>query len=94
MAYNPFVWLVLQLINIYFWIVVAAVIMSWLTAFGVINIHNQFARSAVRALDALTEPVFRQIRRVIPAIGGLDFSPLIVLLALQFLAYLITYYTF
>jgi len=93
MAYNPFVWLVLQLINIYFWIVVAAVIMSWLTAFGVINIHNQFARSAVRALDALTEPVFRQIRRVIPAIGGLDFSPLIVLLALQFLAYLITYYT-
>ena len=93
MVYNPFVWLLLQLINIYFWIVVAAVIMSWLTAFGVINIHNQFARSAVRALDALTEPVFRQIRRVIPAIGGLDFSPLIVLLALQFLAYLITYYT-
>lgn len=94
MVYNPFVWLLLQLINIYFWIVVAAVIMSWLTAFGVINIHNQFARSAVRALDALTEPVFRQIRRIIPAIGGLDFSPLIVLLALQFLVYLITYYSF
>ena len=89
---NPIVWLLLQLINIYFWIVVAAVIVSWLTAFGVINVHNQFARSALRVLDALTEPVFRQIRRVIPPIAGLDFSPLIVLLALQFVAYLLVYY--
>lgn len=89
---NPIVWLLLQLINIYFWIVVAAVIVSWLTAFGVINVHNQFARSALRVLDALTEPVFRQIRRVIPPITGLDFSPLIVLLALQFVAYLLVYY--
>lgn len=89
---NPIVWLLLQLINIYFWIVVAAVIVSWLTAYGVINVHNQFARSALRVLDALTEPVFRQIRRVIPPIAGLDFSPLIVLLALQFVAYLLVYY--
>jgi len=92
MIYNPFVWLLLQLINIYFWIVVAAVVVSWLTAFGVINIHNQYARSALRVLDALTEPVFRPLRRLIPPIAGLDFTPLIVLLALQFLAYLIAYY--
>ncbi len=89
---NPFVWLVLQLIDIYTWVVIAAVIMSWLTAFGVINIHNQFARSVMRVLDALTEPLFRQIRHIIPPIGGLDLSPLIVLLALQFLSYLIVYY--
>ena len=89
---NPFVWLALQLIDIYTWVIIAAVIMSWLTAFGVVNIHNQFARTVMRVLDALTEPLFRQIRRVIPPIGGLDLSPLIVLLGLQFLSYLIVYY--
>ena len=92
MYYNPFVWLILRLLDIYTWVVIAAVIMSWLVAFGVVNTYNQFARSAVQLLDALTEPVFRQVRRVIPPIGGLDISPLIVLIALQFLSYLIAYY--
>lgn len=92
MFYNPFVWLILTLIQLYTWVVVAAVVMSWLVAFGVINTYNQFARSVVTALDALTDPVFRQVRRVIPPIGGLDISPLIVLIGLQFLSYLITYY--
>lgn len=92
MYYNPFVWLILRLLDIYTWVVIAAVIMSWLVAFGVVNTYNQFARSAVQLLDALTEPVFRQVRRVIPPIGGLDISPLIVLIGLQFLSYLIAYY--
>jgi YggT family protein len=89
---NPFVWLILTLIDIYTWVVIAAVVMSWLVAFGVINTYNQLARSVVHLLDALTEPVFRQVRRVIPAIGGLDISPLIVLIGLQFLSYLVAYY--
>jgi YggT family protein len=89
---NPFIWLILQIISIYTWIVIAAVVMSWLIAFGVINTYNRFARSVVQFLDAMTEPVFRQVRRVIPPIGGLDISPLIVLIALQFLSYLILYY--
>ncbi len=92
MLYNPFVWLILTLIEIYTWVVIAAVVMSWLVAFGVINTYNQFARSVVSLLDALTDPVFRQVRRVIPPIGGLDISPLIVLIGLQFLSYLIAYY--
>jgi YggT family protein len=92
MYYNPFVWLILRLIEIYTWVVIAAVVMSWLVAFGVINVYNRFARSVVQALDAMTDPVFRQVRRVIPPIGGLDLSPLIVLIALQFLSYLIVYY--
>jgi YggT family protein len=91
-APNPFVWLILTLIEIYTWIVIAAVVMSWLVAFGVINTYNQFARSVVRSLDAMTEPVFRQVRRVIPTIGGLDISPLIVLIGLQFFSYLVAYY--
>jgi YggT family protein len=97
MSYNPFVpfiWLLLRLIDIYIWVVIIAVVMSWLVAFGVINTFNPFARSVVRFLDAVTEPVFRQVRRVIPPIGGLDLSPLIVLILLQFLSYSISYYLF
>lgn len=89
---NPFLWLILNIIQIYTWVIVAAVIASWLVAFGVVNLRNEFVRRVVQILDALTEPVFRQIRRVIPPIGGLDLSPLIVLIALQFLAYLLVYY--
>jgi len=92
MYYNPAIWLVLTLINLYTWIIVLAVVMSWLVAFGVINTFNRFARAVVGFLDAATEPVFRQVRRVIPPLGGLDISPLIVLILLQFISYTITYY--
>jgi YggT family protein len=67
---------------------------SWLVAFGVLNTYNQFARSLIRALDALTEPVFRQIRRIIPPLGGLDLSPLIVIIALQALKMLVNGYAY
>jgi YggT family protein len=89
---NPFIWLILTILDIYTWVIIAAVIASWLVSFGVVNIHNQFARSLIIALQALTEPVFRPIRRVIPPMGGLDLSPLVALLAIQFLRYLIVYY--
>ena len=72
-------------LQFYTWVVIAAVIVSWLVNFGVINIHNQIARMVVTALFALTEPVFRQIRRVIPPFGGLDLSPLVVIFAIYFL---------
>ena len=91
--YNPAIWLVLRLIDLYTWVVIVAVVVSWLVAFGVINTFNHFARSVVQVLDALTDPVFRQVRRVIPPIGGLDLSPLIVLILLQFLSYVIVYYS-
>ena len=83
--HNPIVWLLLTLLDLYWWVVVIAVVVSWLVAFGVLNTHNHLARSIVRALDALTEPVFRPIRRVLPSLGGLDLSPLIVLIAIMFL---------
>lgn len=93
MYYNPAIWLLLRLIDLYTWVVIIAVVVSWLVAFGVINTYNHFARSVVRVLEALTEPVFRQVRRVIPPIGGLDLSPLIVLILLEFLSYAIAYYS-
>jgi YggT family protein len=65
------------------------VIVSWLTGFGIINSYNPIARSVIRALHALTEPLFAPIRRIIPPIGGLDLSPLIALLIIFFLQRLI-----
>jgi YggT family protein len=91
---NPIIWLVQELISLYWWIVIIAVVMSWLVAFGVVNTFHPFARGVVRFLDAVTEPVFRQVRRVIPAIGGLDLSPLIVLILLEFLSMSINYVYF
>jgi len=88
---NPIFWLILQLLDIYTWIVIAAVVASWLIAFNVINLHNAFVRGIVRALDALTEPVFRLVRRVLPAIGGIDLSPIVVILGIMFIRYVIIY---
>lgn len=75
---------VLQVLELYQWVVIGAVISSWLINFSVINAHNQFVGMVVAALYALTEPVFRAIRRVVPTFGGLDLSPIIVLLLIYF----------
>ncbi|HTQ13090.1 MAG TPA: YggT family protein [Rhizomicrobium sp.] len=77
--------LLIYLLEIYWWIVVVAVVMSWLVGFGVVNIHNPSARMIVRALDAVTDPLFRRIRRVLPDLGGIDISPMIVLIGIWFL---------
>jgi YggT family protein len=77
--------LLLTILDLYWWVIIAAVIASWLVGFGIINAYNPIARSILRTLHALTEPVFGPVRRVIPALGGLDLSPLIVLLLLTFL---------
>ncbi len=91
---NPIVSLILLLIDIAQWVVIAAVIASWLVAFNVINAGNPLVGSILRVLDALTEPVFRQVRRVMPPIGGLDLSPLVVLVALWFLERVVIWLTF
>ena len=84
---NPVAYLLYELLEFYKWIVIAAVIVSWLTAFNVINERNNFVRTVLRILITLTDPVFRQIRRVIPPIGGLDLSPIIVFVIIWFLQY-------
>jgi YggT family protein len=86
---NPIAALLIAVLEFYKWIVIAAVIVSWLTAFNVINQHNNFVRTVLRMLYALTEPVFRPIRKVIPPMGGLDLSPIIVFLIIWFLQYTI-----
>jgi len=76
--------LLLTILDLYWWVIIAAVISSWLVGFGIINAYNPIARSILRALHALTEPVVGQVRRVIPALAGRDLARLMVLLLLTF----------
>jgi len=77
--------LISQLITLYIWVVIAGAVMSWLIAFNVVNIRNRFIYAFANALNALTEPLYRPIRRILPPMGGLDLSPIIVIFALLFL---------
>ncbi|HEX5997966.1 MAG TPA: YggT family protein [Hyphomicrobiaceae bacterium] len=75
------------LIGLYIWVIIASVVLSWLIAFNVINAYNPFVRSLWGGINALTEPLLRPIRRVLPDMGGLDISPMILwigCLALQY----------
>lgn len=72
------------LITLYVYVIIASVIFSWLIAFNVINPSNEFVRALWRGLDALTEPLLRPIRRFMPDLGGIDLSPLILLLGCYF----------
>jgi len=64
-------------------VIFVQVVIGWLVLFNVINTHNAFVRSLVYALERLTDPIYRPIRRLLPNLGGIDFSPLVVLLAIQ-----------
>ena len=79
----------LLILSLYTYVLIATVIASWLVGFGVINTYNPVARTVLRILHALTEPVLAPIRRILPALGGLDLSPLIALLIVFFLERLI-----
>ncbi len=72
-------------LNLYTWILIASAIFSWLYAFNVINSRNQFVDAIGRFLYNVTEPVLAPIRRVMPNLGGIDISPIIVLLIIFFL---------
>ena len=65
------------------WIIIAQVIISWLVAFNVINTSSNFVRTVLDALDRLTAPLYRPIRKIMPDFGGIDFSPIVLILAIQ-----------
>lgn len=73
------------LLNILWWIIIAQVIASWLIAFNVINVHSGGVRAFLNALDRLTAPLYRPIRKLLPDFGGLDFSPLVILILIAIL---------
>lgn len=73
------------LISLYVYVIFASVILSWLMGFGVVNPHNPTVRAIYQALSALTEPLLRPIRNIMPDLGAIDISPLVLLLACQFI---------
>jgi YggT family protein len=79
---KPLIVVLIYLLDAYWWIIIAAVIVSWLIAFNVINTRHHVVAMIVDVLYRLTEPAFRPIRKLMPNFGGLDLSPLIVLLIL------------
>ncbi len=81
-------------LRIYTWLVIAMVIMSWLVAFGVINTRNDFVRMIFDFLHRVTEPVLSRIRRIMPDLGGIDLSPIILLLGIFFLQQVIIRYLY
>lgn len=72
------------LITLYTYIIIANVILSWLMAFGVINAYNPIVRSIWQGINAITEPLLRPIRNLLPNMGGIDISPIVLLLACYF----------
>ncbi len=73
------------ILSLFVWLLIASAIMSWLFAFGVVNTRNQFVRMLAEFLYRITEPVLRPIRGFIPSIGGIDLSPIVVIIAIFFI---------
>ena len=73
------------LITLYIYIIFASVILSWLMGFGVVNPHNPTVRAIYQALLAVTEPLLKPIRAILPDLGAIDISPIILLLGCQFI---------
>ena len=86
-------WLVITLIDLYIYVIIAMVILSWLFAFNVVNFNNQFVRQLHNIITQLTEPVLGPIRRMLPNLGGIDLSPMVLLLGLFFFKNLILEYS-
>ena len=76
---------VMLVLNIYTWILIGSAVLSWLIAFNVVNTRNQFVSTVWDMLYRVTEPVLRPIRERLPNLGGLDISPVILLLIIFFL---------
>lgn len=91
---NPLFMLISIVCSILFWIIVASVILSWLVAFNVVNTRNTFMSRLYTALNSFTERLYAPIRKAIPTIyGGMDISPVIVLIALQMIQYTLGWLT-
>ncbi len=81
----PLIGFLVLVIDLYIWVVIASAILSWLIAFNVVNTSNRFVYSVAEMLYRLTEPALRPLRSIIPNLGGLDISPVILILFLLFL---------
>src|SRR3954471_2958140 len=86
--------IILIVLDLYVWLLIASAILSWLIAFNVVNTRNQFVASVAEFLYRITEPVLRPIRNILPDLGGLDISPIILILLIMLIQRVISYYIY
>ena len=82
---DPLLQVLIIALDMYVWLVIISVVLSWLVAFNVVNQYNQFVNMVGTALHRITEPALRPIRRFLPNLGGIDISPIILILLIYFL---------
>ena len=82
---NPFLWLITTIIDLYIWVLIASAVLSWLIVFNVVNTRNPIVNSVGDFLYRVTEPALRPIRNIMPNLGGIDISPVIVILVIVFI---------
>ena len=85
---------ILVALQLYVWILIAAAVLSWLIAFNVVNTRNTVVASIATFLYQITEPVLRPIRNLLPNLGGIDISPVIVILLIFFIQRVIELYLY
>jgi YggT family protein len=81
----PLIEFIVYVIQLYIWVIIASAIFSWLIAFNVVNTSNRFVYSVAETLYRVTEPALRPIRSILPNLGGIDISPVILILILMFI---------
>jgi YggT family protein len=86
--------IVLMVLELYIYLLIASAILSWLIAFNVINTRNQFVAAVAEFLYRITEPLLAPIRNFMPNLGGLDISPIILILIIVFIEKVIIYYIY
>ncbi len=86
--------IILIAMDLYVWLLIASAILSWLIAFNVVNTRNQFVSNVAEFLYRITEPVLRPIRSFLPNLGGLDISPVILILLIMLIQRVISYYIY
>ena len=73
------------LLSVLMWIIIIQVVLSWLFVFNVLNTHSGGVRAFALALEKITAPIYRPIRKVMPDFGGIDFSPIVIIIVIQVL---------
>ena len=80
----PLITFIVMVIDLYIWVIIASAVLSWLIAFGVVNTHNRFVYLLADGLHRVTEPALRPLRQFVPNLGGIDITPVILILGLIF----------
>ncbi len=94
MLESPFVWLINTAFSLLFWVILINAVLSWLIAFNVVNTRNQFVAMVWDLTNRLMNPLLRPIRSVLPTFNGVDLSPLVLLILLQFVQRLFAHYVY